>query len=198
MTKKMTAKSLDEFFADSTKWQEAYLKLREIFKQFDLTEELKWGKPCYTLSGENVALIHGFKDYCAILFINGAVMRDPKGLLIQQTKNVQAGRQMRFTSAKQITAMESGIIEYITDAIAAQKEGRKTEFKKTDEYEIPNELTEAFATDPAFRDAFYSLTPGRQRGYLYHFSSAKQSTTRAARIEKYRDKIFDGIGFNDR
>ncbi len=198
MTKKMTAYSLDDFFSIDTEWHESYLALRKIFNQFDLSEELKWGKPCYSSGDENIALIHGFKNYCAILFINGAVMNDPKNLLIQQTANVQAGRQMRFESKKQIDDMERDIKDYIAEAVLAQKEGRKPEFKSTEEYIVPEELRDAFLEDSAFRDAFYALTPGRQRGYLYYFSSAKKSDTRKARIEKYRDKIFDGIGFNDR
>ncbi len=198
MTKIITTIDVEDFFSEETKWKSAFAKLREIFQGYELAEDFKWGKPCYTLDGENIALIHGFKDYCAILFINGAVMADPENVLIQQTENVQAGRQMRFDSAEQIDAMTSVIKTYIAEAITAQKEGRKPELKKTEKYAIPEELQSAFDFDPAFQQAFYALTPGRQRGYILHFTGAKQSATRTARIEKYRDKIFDGLGFNDR
>ena len=188
---------VDFYFNKNSKWQEAYNALREIVLGCKLTEELKWGCPCYTLEDDNIVLIHGFKNYCALLFMQGALLKDPKGILIQQTKNVQSARQLRFKNAEEITKNKTTIQQYVKEAIALNKAGLKVELKKTKEYEMPEELDKAMQQDGDFKKAFYALTPGRQRGYLLHFSGAKQSATRVARIEKAYDDIFEGKGLND-
>jgi uncharacterized protein YdeI (YjbR/CyaY-like superfamily) len=162
-----------------------------------LTEELKWGCPCYTFHKNNIVLIHVFKEYCALLFFKGALLSDTNGLLIQQTENVQAGRQMRFTSLQEIIGLEATIKAYIYEAIEVEKAGLKVEFKKTREYNVPEEFQKKLDEIPALKTAFYALTPGRQRGYLLHFSAAKQSKTREARVEKYMQQILDGKGLDD-
>lgn len=188
---------VDFFFEKPSQWQEEYTLLRSLALGCDLTEELKWGKPCYTLNNSNVVLIHGFKEYCALLFHKGALLNDEQNLLIQQTENVQAARQLRFTHYDQIHDMQDDIKAYITDAIRVEKAGLKVEMKKTAEYEMPEELQEKLNADSELEEAFYSLTPGRQRGYLLYFSQAKQAKTRIARIEKYIPHILAGKGFND-
>ena len=188
---------VDFFFEKPSQWQEEYKLLRSLALDCDLTEELKWGKPCYTLNNSNVVLIHGFKEYCALLFHKGALLNDEQNLLIQQTENVQAARQLRFTSYDQIHDMQDDIKAYIKDAIRVEKAGLKVEMKKTAEYEMPEELQEKLNADSELEEAFYSLTPGRQRGYLLYFSQAKQAKTRVARIEKYIPHILAGKGFND-
>jgi len=193
----MTSSEADWFFAKNAKWQEAYSELRTLVLDCGLTEQLKWGCPCYTLQKSNVVLIHGFKDYCALLFMQGALMQDTEGILIQQTANVQSARQLRFRNFEEIIKSKSIITAYIRDAIRIDTAGLKLELKKTAEYEIPLEFQNALATIPELKDAFYSLTPGRQRGYLLHFSSAKQAKTREARIEKYAQNILDGKGLDD-
>jgi len=182
---------------ESKQWQHAFEKLRAIVLSCGLTEELKWEEPCYTFEEANIVLLHGFKEYCALLFFKGALMDDPEGILIQQTENVQAGRQIRFTSVQQIEQMESVIKDYIHEAIAVERKGLKVVYRKTDEYDIPDELQDAFNTNAPFREAFEALTPGRQRGYILFFSAPKQSKTREARIEKWMEAIFDGIGLQD-
>lgn len=189
--------TVDWFFAKTGKWQEAYGSLRTIALDCGLTEELKWGCPCYTLNDSNIVLIHGFKDYCALLFMKGALLKDPKGILIQQTKNVQAARQIRFTHAEEIEALESSLKTYIKQAIKVEKAGLKVPMKKVSEFKMPEEFKQVLNETPALKKAFYALTPGRQRGYLLHFSSAKQSSTREARIEKYIPKILKGKGLED-
>ena len=193
----MTSSEADWFFAKNAKWQEEYSELRTLVLDCGLTEQLKWGCPCYTLQKSNVVLIHGFKDYCALLFMQGALMQDTEGILIQQTANVQSARQLRFRNFEEIIKSKSIITAYIRDAIRIDTAGLKLELKKTAEYEIPLEFQNALATIPELKDAFYSLTPGRQRGYLLHFSSAKQAKTREARIEKYAQHILDGKGLDD-
>lgn len=193
----MTSSKADWFFAKNAKWQEEYSELRTLVLDCGLTEQLKWGCPCYTLQKSNVVLIHGFKDYCALLFMQGALMQDTEGILIQQTANVQSARQLRFRNIEEIIKSKSIITAYIRDAIRIDTAGLKLELKKTAEYEIPLEFQNALATIPELKDAFYSLTPGRQRGYLLHFSSAKQAKTREARIEKYAQNILDGKGLDD-
>ena len=193
----MTSSEADWFFAKNTKWQEEYSELRTLILDCGLTEQLKWGCPCYTLQKSNVVLIHGFKDYCALLFMQGALMQDTEGILIQQTANVQSARQLRFRNIEEIIKRKSIITAYIRDAMRIDTAGLKLELKKTAEYEIPLEFQNALATIPELKDAFYSLTPGRQRGYLLHFSSAKQAKTREARIEKYAQNILDGKGLDD-
>ncbi len=188
---------VDFFFTKAKKWKEEYEKLREIILDCDLTEELKWGVPCYAYAKKNVVLIHGFKDYCAILFIKGALLQDAKGVLIQQTPNVQAGRQIRFSSVREIAKMESILKSYIDEAIEVEKAGLKVIHKKTSDYTVPDELQIKLDKNSAFRNAFRALTPGRQRGYIYFISQAKQSKTREARVEKYMPKILSGKGLED-
>ena len=188
---------VDWFFTKDTKWQEAYEELRMLVLDCGLTEELKWGCPCYTYQNSNVVLIHGFKDYCALLFMKGALLKDPKQLLIQQTQNVQAARQIRFTSVAQIMKMRATLKAYIKEAIAIEKAGLTVELKSTKEYSIPEEFQLVLDDMPELKTAFEHLTPGRQRGYLLYFSAPKQSKTREARVEKYLDKILAGKGLDD-
>ncbi len=185
------------FFDKTTKWQEAYQELRELVLSFDLTEELKWGCPCYTFEKNNVVLIHGFKDYCALLFMKGAIMKDPKNILVQQTENVQSARQLRFSSLDEIIKQQTIIKSYIKNAIEVEKSGVKIELKKTAEYNMPEEFQSALNEMADLKIAFKKLTPGRQKGYLLYFSSAKQSKTRNERVEKYIPKILDGKGLDD-
>jgi len=189
--------SVNWFFEKSTKWQSAYLELREILLSFDLNEELKWGCPCYTYENKNVVLIHGFKDYCALLFMKGSIMNDPNQLLIQQTENVQAARQIRFINMEEIILQKLILKSYIKNAIEIEKSGVKVEMKKSSEYKIPEEFQSALNEMSELKPAFDKLTPGRQRAYLLYFSSAKQSKTRTERIEKYIPKILDGKGLED-
>jgi uncharacterized protein YdeI (YjbR/CyaY-like superfamily) len=185
------------FFDKSTKWQEAYQELREIALSFDLTEELKWGCPCYTIGKNNIFLIHGFKDYCALLFMQGALLKDTKNILIQQTENVQSARQIRFGNVEEILKNKPTIKSYIKEAIALDKAGLKVELKKTTEFKMPEEFQSALIEMPELKTAFEALTPGRQRSYLLYFSSGKQSKTRNERVEKYIPKILDGKGLDD-
>jgi len=188
---------VDWFFNKKTKWQEAYDELRQIVLACKLSEELKWGCPCYTYNKNNVVLIHGFKDYCALLFMKGAILKDAKKILVQQTENVQAARQLRFTGNAEIIKMKSVIKLYIKEAITVEKAGLTVELKRTAEYKMPEEFQTVLNEMPELKTAFKKLTPGRQRGYLLHFSSAKQVKTREARIEKYLQKILDGKGLDD-
>lgn len=185
------------FFEKDTAWQEAYAELRSYALSTKMTEELKWGVPCYTINDTNVVLIHGFKDYCALLFHKGALMSDPHQLLIQQTKNVQAPRQLRFKSVDEIIEKKKIILHYLKEAIEIEKSGKKFELKKTEEFEMPEEFSKVLNEMPELKKAFESLTPGRQRGYLLYFAQAKQAKTREARIEKYLDKILSGKGIDD-
>lgn len=191
--------NIESFFSNEKKWQEEFIKLRTIIQDCDcgLTEELKWGKPCYTFQGNNIVLMHGFKEYCALLFHKGALLKDPEGILIQQTENVQAARQIRFTDIIEIVDMEPVIKNYIHEAIDIEKAGLKIEFKKTKEYNVPEEFQKKLNEFPDLEKAFSSLTPGRQRAYLLHFSQPKQSKTRESRIEKYMPHILEGKGLND-
>ncbi|HYV90169.1 MAG TPA: DUF1801 domain-containing protein [Chitinophagales bacterium] len=188
---------VDWYFNKAGKWQEEIEKLREIVLDCDLVEELKWGCPCYTFEKKNIVLIHYFKDYCALLFFKGALIKDPKKILIQQTENVQVPRQIRFTSLQQIAKMEKTIKAYIYNAVEVEEAGLKVLLKKTAEFKMPEEFQTKLDKLPALKKAFYELTPGRQRGYLLYFSSAKQSKTRKARIEKYVKHILDGRGLED-
>ena len=192
-----TNSKVDGFIGRAKNWQEEYEKLREIVLGCGLTEELKWGVPCYVVEDANIVLMHGFKDYCALLFFKGALLSDPKGILITQTENVQAGRQVRFTSVQEIVKLESTLKAYIKEAIKVEKAGLKVDYKKTTEFTMPEEFQRQLDESPALKTAFEALTPGRQRGYLLHFSSAKQSKTREARVEKYRQHILDGKGLDD-
>ena len=188
---------VDFFFDKAGKWQEEVNKLRAIALDCRLTEELKWGCPCYTFEGSNIVLIHVFKEYCALLFFKGALLKDPRGILIQQTKNVQAARQIRFTNVREVVRLEAAVKSYIREAIEAEKAGLKVEYKRTAEYKIPKEFQNKLDESPSLKAAFRALTPGRQRAYILYFSSAKQSTTREARIEKYKRQILKGKGLND-
>ena len=193
----MNNPQVDWFFHKSGKWQEAFQELREIVIGCGLTEEVKWGCPCYTHQRSNIVLIHGFKEYCALLFMQGALLKDPKKMLVQQTKNVQSARQLRFFNREDILKNRSTIEAYIREAVEYSKAGRKVERKTTAEYEIPEEFQTALADMPELKSAFYQLTPGRQRAYLLYFSSAKQTKTRMERIEKYIPKIIDNKGLDD-
>jgi uncharacterized protein YdeI (YjbR/CyaY-like superfamily) len=188
---------VDFFFNKAKQWREEYEKLRMIVLDCGLTEELKWGQPCYTFQKTNVVLIHGFKEYCALLFFKGALLNDAHGILIQQTENVQGPRQMRFTSVLEIVELETIIKAYVLEAIEVEKAGLKVELKKTADFKIPVEFQNKLDHIPALKAAFEALTPGRQRGYLFHFSQPKQSKTREARVEKYIPQILSGKGLDD-
>ena len=188
---------VDFFFSKAQKWQEEFRKLRTIVLACGLTEELKWGKPCYTFEKSNVVLIHGFKEYCALLFIKGALLKDAKDILIQQTRNVQAARQIRFTNIREIAKLEPVVKAYIKEAIQIEKAGLELKFKKTSEFKVPDELQIKLDAMPVLRTAFDALTPGRQRGYILYFSGAKQSKTRESRVEKCIPQILKGQGLND-
>jgi uncharacterized protein YdeI (YjbR/CyaY-like superfamily) len=188
---------VDWFFNKGTKWQKEYEKLRLLLLDCGLTEELKWGCPCYMFEKRNIVLIHGFKDYCAVLFFKGALLHDAHGILVQQTKNVQAGRQVRFTHVREIEKIEKILKAYIYEAIEVERAGLKVDLKKTTEFKIPAELQNKLDKTPALKTAFYALTPGRQRGYILYFSAPKQSKTRVSRIEKSIKQILNGKGLND-
>src|SRR5690606_33562 len=188
---------VDFFFEKQSKWQACYRQLRRIILACGLQEDLKWGVPCYSYQNTNLILIHGFKHYCAILFHKGVLLKDPYNILIQQTKNTQSARHLRFTDLEDIRQLESKIREYTFEAIEVEKAGLRVTFKQTKDFEIVTEFKQALEKDPALKKAFYNLTPGRQRAYLLHFSSAKQSKTKVARIEKCSPKILQGIGLND-
>ena len=188
---------VDWFFAKETQWQKEYEKLRKIILDCGLIEELKWGCPCYTFENTNIVLIHGFKEYCALLFFKGALLNDPNGILIQQTKNVQSARQIRFTNVREIVKMEKILKAYVYEAIEVERAGLKVKLKKTSEFKVPEEFQKRLDKSTALKKAFDSLTPGRQRAYIFYFSQAKQSKTREARVEKYLNKILDGKGLDD-
>ncbi len=188
---------VDWFFSKDTKWQKEYEKLRAIILDCGLTEELKWGCPCYTFENANIVLIHGFKEYCALLFFKGTLLNDPDGIMIQQTKNVQSARQIRFTSLREIMKMEKILKAYVYEAIEVERAGLKVKLKKTSEFKIPDEFQKKLNKTPALKTAFDALTPGRQRAYIFYFSQPKLSKTREARVEKYRKKILNGKGLND-
>ncbi|WP_044339404.1 YdeI/OmpD-associated family protein [Rossellomorea aquimaris] len=191
-------RKVDGFIKKTKTWKEEFERLRSILLSFEeLDEEIKWMHPCYTLEGKNIVLMHGFKDYCALLFHKGALLKDPQGILIQQTENVQAARQIRFTNAQEIIEMKPILEAYVQEAIEVEKAGLQVELKKPEEYTLPEELQTKFDEVPALKTAFEELTPGRQRAYLLYFSKAKQSKTRESRIEKYMEHILDGKGMND-
>lgn len=189
---------INEFFNQDNKWQTEFQKLRMIVLDSQLDEELKWGKPTYTFQGKNIVLIHGFKEYCALLFMKGVLLKDPDNILIQQTENVQAARQIRFTNMQEIVEMEPILKAYISEAIEVEKAGLTVEYKKNTEFIIPEEFQNKLAENPALKTAFEALTPGRQRAYLLHFSGPKQSKTRVSRVEKWTPYILNGKGLNDR
>ena len=188
---------VDWYFDKDTPWKEAYAKLRELALDSGLTEELKWGHPCYTLKGKNVFLMHGFKAYCALLFHKGALLKDDHTLLVQQTENVQGVRQIRFTSLTEIVKLTPVLRSYMQEAIAIEQAGFKVPLKKTAEFAMPEEFAAKLKAMPALKKAFNALTPGRQRGYLLYFGDAKQSNTREARIDKNVDRILAGKGLDD-
>jgi uncharacterized protein YdeI (YjbR/CyaY-like superfamily) len=188
---------VDLFLSRAERWSKEMAKLRAIALDCELTEELKWGKPCYTFQGSNVVIIQGFKEYCALLFCKGALLKDAKSILIQQTPNVQAARQLRFTNVRAIVEIAPIIKAYIWEAIAAEKAGIEVPYKKTSEFQMPEELKDKLAEIPALKTAFASLTPGRQRGYLLYFCAAKQAKTRESRVEKCIPRILRGKGLND-
>jgi uncharacterized protein YdeI (YjbR/CyaY-like superfamily) len=188
---------VDFYFSKAKKWQKEIEKLRMITLDCGLDEELKWGVPCYTFQKSNIVLIHVFKEYCAVLFFKGALLNDTNGILVQQTKNVQAARQVRFANVREIVKMERVLKTYIYEAIEVEKAGLKVKLKKTAAYSIPEEFQKKLTKMPALKTAFEALTPGRQRGYLLYFSAPKQSKTRESRIEKYTKQILRGKGLND-
>jgi len=188
---------VDEYLGKAKKWQEELFKLREIVLDCQLVEELKWKVPCYTINGKNIVLIHAFKDYCALLFMKGSLLNDSKNILFQQTDNVQSGRQIRFTNIQEIINLEADLKAYIFEAIEVEKAGLKIEYKKTEDFEMPEEFKIVLDKNQAIKAAYEALTPGRQKGYLLHFSGAKQSTTRSTRIENSIDRILNGKGLND-
>ncbi len=186
-----------DFYFSKARWQKELEQLRMIVLDCGLTEELKWGVPCYSFQKANIVLIHVFKEYCALLFFKGALLHDANGILIQQTQHVQAGRQIRFTSVKEIVGMKAILKAYIYEAIEVEKAGLKVDFKKTTEFTMPEEFQKKLDKTPALKTAFNALTPGRQRGYLLHFSAPKQSKTRESRVEKCMQQILNGKGLND-
>lgn len=188
---------VDEFLSKAKKWKEEYEKLRNIVLDCELTEEFKWMHPCYTFEKKNIVLIHGFKEYCALLFHKGALLQDAHGILIQQTENVQAARQIRFTNVQEIVEMETILKAYIYEAIEIEKAGLEVNFKKNTEFLIPEELQNKFDEIPALKTAFEALTQGRQRAYILYFSQPKQSKTRESRVEKCMQQILNGKGLND-
>ncbi|MBB3187655.1 YdeI/OmpD-associated family protein [Microbacter margulisiae] len=188
---------VDIFLSKATKWQEEFEQLRAIVLDCGLTEELKWGKPCYAFQKSNIVIIQGFKEYCALLFFKGALLHDANGILIRTGENTQAGRQVRFTSVREIATVASILKAYIYEAIEVEKAGLKVELKKTADYEIPEEFQKKLEEIPALKMAFDALTPGRQRAYLLFFAAPKQSKTRESRIEKWIPQILDGKGMND-
>src|SRR6188508_3260917 len=188
---------VDFYFNKATTWQEELKHLRKIVLDCGLTEELKWGVPCYTFQKTNIVLIHVFKEYCALLFVKGALLNDPNGILIQQTENVQSARQIRFTNVREIVKMEKNLKAYVYEAIEVERAGLKVKLKKTSEFKIPEEFQKRLDKSTALKKAFDSLTPGRQRAYIFYFSQAKQSKTREARVEKYIPQILNKNGLDD-
>lgn len=179
----------DFYFAKTGKWQQEFILLRGLISDCGLTEDLKWGHPCYTFQKRNIVLIHGFKDYCAVLFFKGALLKDRQGILVQQTENVQAARQVRFSSLQEIRKNKHILKSYITEAIEVEKAGLKVPLRRTEDYRVPEEFQKILSRNKALKNAFNALTPGRQRGYLFYFSAPKLSATRLARIEKYAPLI---------
>jgi uncharacterized protein YdeI (YjbR/CyaY-like superfamily) len=188
---------VDRFLERQDKWHDEFEKLRELILETGLTEELKWGHPCYALDGKNVVLMHGFKEYCALLFHKGALLKDAKGVLIQQTKNVQAARQIRFTSVKDVTKLAKTVKAYVREAIEVERAGLSVPKKKTEDMEMPEELASKLAANAKLRAAFGKLTPGRQRGYMFHIAQPKLPKTREARVEKHAPRILKGLGLDD-
>ncbi|USK31441.1 YdeI family protein (plasmid) [Bacillus sp. CMF21] len=197
MTNSRKNRKVDGFLRKAKKWKEEFETLRNIVLDCELAEDIKWMHPCYMFENKNIVLIHGFKEYCALLFHKGALLQDPHGILIQQTENVQAARQIRFTNVQEIVEMETILKAYIYEAIEVEKAGLEVNTKKITEFIIPEELQNKFDEIPALKTAFEALTPGRQRAYILHFSQPKQSKTRESRVEKCMEKILNGKGLND-
>ncbi|MED3933046.1 YdeI family protein [Priestia megaterium] len=197
MTNSNMNPKVDEFLSKAKKWKDEYETLRKIFLDCELTEDFKWMNPCYTFEKKNIVLVHGFKEYCALLFPKGALLQDSHGILIQQTENVQGARQIRFTNVQEIVEKEAILKAYIYEAIEVEKAGLKVKAKKPEELIIPEELQHKFDEIPALKAAFTTLTPGRQRAYILYFSAAKQSKTRESRVEKCIPNILNGKGLND-
>ncbi|MGE7370104.1 YdeI/OmpD-associated family protein [Neorhizobium sp. NPDC001467] len=197
MVKAATNPDVDAYFERQTHWREELEVLREIVLECGLVEQLKWGEPCYTVEGANAIIIHGFNDYCALLFFKGVLMKDPQNILIQQTKNVQATRQIRFTQAVEIARMRDVLIAYVQEAVTVEKAGLKVAYRKTEEFPVPQEFQARLEAAPELKTAFEALTPGRQRAYLLNFAAPKQSKTRQARIDKAVPRILEGKGLND-
>lgn len=195
----MTTKSpkVDAYLARTKSWKDEQLRLRDLLLDLDLSEDLKWGKPCYAWEGKNVAILQPFKAYCALMFFKGALLEDPEGLLVAPGANSQAGRQLRFESEEEVAEREAVVRAYVGEAVAAEQAGRTVPRKETADYPVPDELRARLEADPKLKAAFEGLTPGRQRAYLLHFSGAKQSKTRAARVEKAAPRILQGKGLND-
>ncbi len=189
---------VDAYIRKANQWQAEFENLRTIVLNCGLTEELKWGHPCYTFQKKNIVLMHGFNEYCAFLFFKGALLKDNEGILIRQTENVQSARQVRFTNVREIVELEATLKAYIVEAIELEKAGIKVEYKETSEFNIPEEFQKKLDEFPALKTAFEALTPGRQRAYILYFSGAKQAKTRESRIEKHMQKILKGKGLNDR
>ena len=183
--------------AGEKRWSAEFAALRELCLASGLNEELKWGQACYDLNGSNVVLIHGFKNYCALLFMKGVLLKDSKGLLVQQTKNVQAARQMRFVSLDDINRQRAAVKGYIAEAIAVERSGAKVQMKTAAQFDVPEEFQQRLDDDPALAEAFHALTPGRRKGYLLHFAGAKQAATRTARVAKHAPRILKGLGLDD-
>lgn len=196
-TSNPTNPKVDWFFDKATPWQAEYRQLRKIILSCPVTEELKWGVPCYTFENKNIVLMHGFKEYCAVLFVKGALLKDPEGVLITQTANVQSARQIRFTSVREINQLKTTLKAYIQEAIAVEAAGLKVALKPVSEFTMPEELISQLEKVPGLQDAFDALTPGRQRAYILYFAAAKQAKTRLARIEKCTPAILAGQGLND-
>jgi uncharacterized protein YdeI (YjbR/CyaY-like superfamily) len=197
MTKNKMNPKVDFYFNKAINWEKELEKLRTIVLDCGLNEELKWSVPCYTFQKSNIVLLHVFKEYCALLFFKGSLLKDANGILIQQTENVQAARQVRFTNVREIVKMEPILKAYIYEAIEVEKAGLKVNLKRTTEFTIPNEFKNILDKTPALKTAFNALTPGRQRAYILYFSAPKQSKTRESRVEKYMQQILNGKGLND-
>ncbi|MBC1805257.1 YdeI/OmpD-associated family protein [Listeria booriae] len=198
MAEQKTNPKVEEYVNKAKRWQAEYKQLRAYALDCDLSEDIKWKHPCFMYEDNNIVLAHGFKEYCALLFMKGVLMKDPNGILVQQTANVQSARQIRFKNLEEIIEMKDIIKAYIKEAIEVEKSGAQVAFKKEEEFPVPEELDQKFAEMPALKEAFEKLTPGRQRAYLLYFAAPKQSKTRVSRIDKYTDRILDGIGLNDR
>lgn len=188
---------ISKIHAKEKHWKAEFAVLRQLCLASGLSEELKWGQACYDLNGGNVVLIHGFKEYCALLFMKGALLKDPGDILVQQTKNVQSARQIRFTSLADINKKKSAVKAFIKAAIAVEKSGAKVQMKGVADFDMPAEFLKRLDDDPELSEAFRALTPGRQKGYLLHFAGAKQAATRAARVEKHAPRILRGLGLDD-